>query len=512
MAYPFSDLLKPIKTAFSGMVSPAFPNATAPVAPAIPTTLPSNPATPKPAIPTVSAPAPTPPVVPPIPTTSGQHIVASGDTLSAIASKNNISLTQLLNLNPQFRANPNLIKPGQSISLSGNSATPPAPASPILPTTTTPPAGTITTPSGVTVNPATGGIVTPLAIPETTAGANPPTPPVPPTPSNPLFTNPEYEKAKSEYEKALPLTPEEIANQEAINALDASIRTGITGEADRPIPLQFITGRQKAIEERGLALEAPLQARAALMQAKRLASLEASKFKLEQESGKLGALRADEKATRAETESARRFGIEQSGFAGTRALAEKKFAEDTRQFGLDYAIKQREVGVKERQDTITEDKSKITPEKVQDLQDKIKNIQTLIDDPYLETAVGPNAFARTSFSTGFTGGRQNFVAGVKQLTSRETLDILINLKSKGGTLGALSDQERIMLQNAATKIGNWEMKTDGVGNGFYNVDEGSFKKELNTLKLLAERALKNAEVSTQNIITAPDGSQVIITD
>ena len=310
MPYPFQDLLKPIKTAFSGIVSPAFP--TTPLA--------------KPAIPNMNTQAPVSPVSPAIPSTNGQHMVASGDTLSAIASKNNISLTQLLNLNPQFRANPNLIKPGQSIALSGTSAQPgPIPTfdTPPKPTITQP-AGTITTPSGVTVNPATGGIVSPLAMPEVpaTQGTPPPgwdavtyanfkkanptleptaedtarmqgtykeTPPSPPP--NPLFTSPGYETAKSEYEKALPLTPEEIANQEAINALDASIRTGITGEADRPIPLQFITGRQKAIEERGLALEAPLQAKAALMQAKRLASLEASKFKLEQESGKLGALR-----------------------------------------------------------------------------------------------------------------------------------------------------------------------------------------------------------------------------
>lgn len=301
MAYPFSDLLKPLKTAFSGMVSPAFPTKPIPLTSTTtpPATSAINNSMPKPAIPNLPASTPIAPSTPPVPATNNNsYTVASGDTLSAIASKNNVSLTQLLNLNPQFRANPNLIKPGQSISLSGNSATPPAPASPILPTTTTPPAGTITTPSGVTVNPATGGIVSPSGTPETTTGATPPIPPTPPTPPtppapvpNPLFTSPEYESAKSEYEKALPLTPEEIANQEAINALDASIRTGITGEADRPIPLQFITGRQKAIEQRGLALEAPLQAKAALMQAKRLASLESSKFKLEQESGKLGALR-----------------------------------------------------------------------------------------------------------------------------------------------------------------------------------------------------------------------------
>lgn len=299
MTYPFSDLLKPIKTAFSGMVSPAFPTKPIPLTSTTtpPATSAVNTSMPKSAIPNLPASAPIAPSTPPVPATNNNsYTVASGDTLSAIASKNNISLTQLLNLNPQFRANPNLIKPGQSISILGNSATPPAPASPILPTTTTPPAGTITTPSGITVNPATGGIIPPQGMPEKPAGTIPPVPPpVPPTPPvpapNPLFSIPEYESAKSEYAKALPLTPEEISNQEAINALDASIRTGITGEADRPIPLQFITGRQKAIEQRGLALEAPLQAKAALMQAKRLASLESSKFKLEQESGKLSALR-----------------------------------------------------------------------------------------------------------------------------------------------------------------------------------------------------------------------------
>lgn len=292
MAYPFSDLLNPIKTAFSGMVSPAFPTKPAPIVPTMtpqatttPAGIPHTPI-PKPVIPNTSAPVPPTSA---IPATGGQHTVASGDTLSAIALKNGMSLTQILNLNPQFRANPNLIKPGQTIALSG---TPTTPTFNTQPKPNVAPAnGTITTPSGVTVNPATGGVINqptnPIVpiMPET-----PPTPPTPPAP-NPLFTNPEYEAASEEYQKAIPLTPEEIANQEAINNLDASIRTGITGEAERPIPLQFITGRQKAIEQRGLNLEVPLQAKAALMQAKRQASLEASKFKLEQASGKLGALR-----------------------------------------------------------------------------------------------------------------------------------------------------------------------------------------------------------------------------
>jgi hypothetical protein len=47
--------------------------------------------------------------------------VNSGDTLSAIASKNVMSTSQLIALNPQI-TNPNLIQPGQSINLSSSSS------------------------------------------------------------------------------------------------------------------------------------------------------------------------------------------------------------------------------------------------------------------------------------------------------------------------------------------------------------------------------------------------------
>lgn len=132
-------------------------------------------------------------------------------------------------------------------------------------------------------------------------------------------------------------------------------------------------------------------------------------------------------------------------------------------------------------------------EKLSTLQDKISLIDELIGGVNNSGAVGPNAFARTSLTSWLTGARQKFVGGVKQLTSRETLDTLINLKAAGGTLGALSDQERLMLQSAATKIGQWEIKDSaGNGTGFYNVTESDFKKELETIKKLTERALKKA--------------------
>ncbi len=49
------------------------------------------------------------------------YTVKSGDNLSTIAQKNGLTLAQLLALNPQFAANPNLIKPGQTIKLAGGS-------------------------------------------------------------------------------------------------------------------------------------------------------------------------------------------------------------------------------------------------------------------------------------------------------------------------------------------------------------------------------------------------------
>ena len=47
------------------------------------------------------------------------YTVKSGDTLSAIAQRNGLTLQQVLALNPQFASNPNLIRPGQVVTLSG---------------------------------------------------------------------------------------------------------------------------------------------------------------------------------------------------------------------------------------------------------------------------------------------------------------------------------------------------------------------------------------------------------
>ena len=284
------------------------------------------------------------------PQTNTPYTVKGGDTLSGIATQNNLSLKDLLALNPQYQANPNLIKPGENIITNDPSkqnftpepnmspdtsqlmskvdprtafadrmspdtsqlvspntspstpndfsqymtkinspvSTPPAsqnnvyPSAPAVPNVTP----EETTSTGETININTGG-VTPAASFSGASVSSPSTPAVPN--ASAMTSTPGYESAVSDYSKNLELTPEEIENQQNINRLSASFRKAYTGEGDRPIPLEFITGRQQSLEQRSLDLAQPLQARASLLQAKRIASLDSSKFKLEQEQKKIDA-------------------------------------------------------------------------------------------------------------------------------------------------------------------------------------------------------------------------------
>jgi hypothetical protein len=79
------------------------------------------------------------------------------------------------------------------------------------------------------------------------------------------------------------------------------------------------------------------------------------------------------------------------------------------------------------------------------------------------------------------------------------LDALISLKAQGGTLGALSDSEGALLRQSASKLGSWEINS-GPAAGRFNIDEGSFKAELNTIKTLAQKAITKAQGS----LIAPD--------
>jgi len=172
---------------------------------------------------------------------------------------------------------------------------------------------------------------------------------------------------------------------------------------------------------------------------------------------------------------------------------------------LDMSLKQAQIAntysqIRERADAITKEEQAAQKLKEQNIaklpsiKDKLASIDSLINSKGLNSAVGTTKLGRNAIINNLTGETQNFVGGVKQLISRETLDTLVNLKAEGGTLGALSEKELAMLEGAASKINTWEIKDSktGVGTGKYNASEKAFRKELETLKTLTERAYINA--------------------
>ena len=130
---------------------------------------------------------------------------------------------------------------------------------------------------------------------------------------------------------------------------------------------------------------------------------------------------------------------------------------------------------------------------VETLNGKLQMIDDLMTSPGMRGSVGPYGIARWTPFTADAAARQDFAAGVNQLISKDTMDVLLNLKKQGGTLGALSDQERILLQSAASKVGTW-MVRDKNGNptGKFAISEDLFKKELQTIRDLTQSALQRA--------------------
>lgn len=92
-----------------------------------------------------------------------------------------------------------------------------------------------------------------------------------------------------------------------------------------------------------------------------------------------------------------------------------------------------------------------------------------------------------------TGTGQQFSGAVHKLASKEFVDALIAAKSQGATFGALTDKEGDALRAAATQLNDWEIKDkDGKGKGVWNIDEKSFKAEVENIKRLANKAIQKS--------------------
>lgn len=176
---------------------------------------------------------------------------------------------------------------------------------------------------------------------------------------------------------------------------------------------------------------------------------------------------------------------------------------------LDLALKRQQLATAQKQyqllgePTPTEKKKEAEALKSQQgqtdtLKEKVNLIDSILESKGLASRVGTTPFTRkgllnVSLIADVTGQGQQFAGGVHKLASREFLDALIGAKAQGATFGALTDREGDALRAAATQLNDWELKDkNGLGRGIWNIDEQSFKKELNNLKRLANLGIMRA--------------------
>lgn len=140
-------------------------------------------------------------------------------------------------------------------------------------------------------------------------------------------------------------------------------------------------------------------------------------------------------------------------------------------------------------------------------QSNIADTDSLLTSVGLNSAVGPNFASRIPIFDAF-GAKSNFIAGVEQLRGQLTLQNLQNAKAGGATFGALSDSELALLSSSASKIGTWAKK-DTAGNiTGYEVDEATFKKELDKINNFQKLdfVLKGGSPTAVGLIQQADGS------
>lgn len=141
------------------------------------------------------------------------------------------------------------------------------------------------TPSGSVVNAATGGVMQASAAPAAPSVAAG----TPASLYGSMYTSPEYQSAVKRYQDSLKPTDEEDQTNLDLENIQSSLRQAYTNAEKQAIPLEFITGQQKRLQDSAATIAMPLEAKAARLQAKRLAALDASKFMLEQEDKKINA-------------------------------------------------------------------------------------------------------------------------------------------------------------------------------------------------------------------------------
>lgn len=143
-------------------------------------------------------------------------------------------------------------------------------------------------------------------------------------------------------------------------------------------------------------------------------------------------------------------------------------------------------------------------------EESINTVNNLLSDKNIRSAVGPIGLARL-IGSGYdraTGGRQNFIASVEQLTSQLSLDSLVQAKARGATFGALSEGELRLLSNSATKLSKWANTDDNGKVTGYSASEKDFKAELDKINNFAklDYILKGGTPENVGAVLMTDGN------
>jgi hypothetical protein len=378
---------------------------------------------------------------------------------------------------------------------------------PIPPASFAPPTVTpqVKTPASTPVAPVSP--ITPPVTPNLTQnGAG--TPPVAPTnPSGDSSTppapvmSPDTQKAvgvaEKTYQDSLAVSAEELSTQEDLDKLIESTKSAYNGIKDKPIPLEFITGQLASVERRALGLAEPLERKLARMQSARTSAIEASKFSLDRADKKVeGERKAGETAfdqkykTDTLSETKRKADLEYK-------LSEKKFDEDKRQFGLEYALKSRETAIKEKEAATKAAEASGTGGTAENQKLQALSLAKELrgDAVGKGSAVGASIAKFVPFgqSLGLLGKRTAFEAKVDTLKSNLTLENLKLLK------GAMSDKDLLFLNSIGSSLN-------------VNMTEDQFNKELDKVIGKLETATGTATIPETMILNGktlrlqPDGT------
>lgn len=366
--------------------------------------------------------------------------------------------------------------------------------------------------------------------------------------------NTNYGNLSNAYTSALTPSAEETALTNDINNLNASERQGLVNTENKVIPMEFIVGQQAQIQKQAsldrLAKSESLQA----LTGQRLGRLDALKAQLGFEDNRfeklLGLQKEFNDISKGQRDEARTTLTDIINYSQGKSFDEldpesqqaiiNSTANSPLSLGLvKQGMERAKLAFQDEQaknragmtdtvkldngQTILIDKStgKIvsylggmkgdgttTETKATTIKDQIDSIDNLFSNTKgLSAATGPTKL----FSRGGNlnpAYRQDFVAGVEQLTSQLTLDNLIKAKAQGATFGALSEGELKILSGGATKINSWAIKDKNGNVTGYKTSEKNLKRELDKIRNFSKKdyILKGGNPTDVGAQTMSDGS------